>query len=58
MDAVEIPGLNVLGLINEPTAAAIGYSLDKNLDRQRNVLIFDWGRYQQRGHLVNRECII
>lgn len=41
-DAGRIAGLNVLRIINEPTAAAIAYGLDKNLD-DRNVLIFDLG---------------
>nr|CDS25007.1 heat shock protein 70 [Echinococcus granulosus] len=43
IDAGKIAGLNVLRLVNEPTAAAIAYGLDKRDDRQRNVLIFDWG---------------
>jgi len=30
-------------IINEPTAAAIAYGLDKNNDTERNVLIFDLG---------------
>jgi len=30
-------------IINEPTAAAIAYGLDKNTDSERNVLIFDLG---------------
>jgi len=41
-DAGSIAGLNVLRIINEPTAAAIAYGLDKN-DGERNVLIFDLG---------------
>jgi len=41
-DAGRIAGMNVLRIINEPTAAAIAYGLDKNLD-DRNVLIFDLG---------------
>ncbi|VDK41274.1 unnamed protein product [Taenia asiatica] len=43
IDAGKLAGLNVLRLINEPTAAAIAYGMDKRFDRQRNVLIFDWG---------------
>ncbi|CDS39566.1 heat shock protein 71 kDa protein [Echinococcus multilocularis] len=43
IDAAKIAGLNVLRLINEPTAAAIAYGIDKRSNRQRNVLIFDWG---------------
>jgi L1 cell adhesion molecule like protein len=42
-DAGAIAGLNVLRIINEPTAAAIAYGLDKLLDKARNILIFDCG---------------
>lgn len=42
-DAGHIAGLNVLRIINEPTAAALAYGLDKNLKGERNVLIFDLG---------------
>ncbi len=42
-DAGTIAGLNVLRIINEPTAAAIAYGLEKNSDKERNVLIFDLG---------------
>jgi len=42
-DAGAIAGLNVLRIINEPTAAAIAYGLDKKGDGERNVLIFDMG---------------
>ncbi|KAH0820581.1 hypothetical protein GEV33_002210 [Tenebrio molitor] len=42
-DAGVIAGLNVLRIINEPTAAALAYGLDKNLRGERNVLIFDLG---------------
>ena len=43
-DAGVIAGLNVLRVINEPTAAAIAYGLDKKKDgKGRNVLIFDFG---------------
>jgi len=43
-DAGAIAGLNVLRIINEPTAAAIAYGLDKKGDSgERNVLIFDLG---------------
>ncbi|XP_026871464.2 heat shock 70 kDa protein [Electrophorus electricus] len=42
-DAGVIAGLNVLRIINEPTAAAIAYGLDKSKGRERNVLIFDLG---------------
>merc|ERR1712063_71898 len=42
-DAGSIAGLNVLRIINEPTAAAIAYGLDKQSSAERNVLIFDLG---------------
>jgi len=42
-DAGMISGLNVLRIINEPTAAAIAYGLDKKATGERNVLIFDLG---------------
>ncbi|EFX70674.1 hypothetical protein DAPPUDRAFT_256736 [Daphnia pulex] len=42
-DAGTIAGLNVLRIINEPTAAAIAYGLDKKVGGERNVLIFDLG---------------
>ena len=41
-DAGAIAGLNVLRIINEPTAAAIAYGLD-NKSEEKNVLIFDLG---------------
>jgi len=43
-DAGAICGLNVLRIINEPTAAAIAYGLDKkSVGGEKNVLIFDLG---------------
>merc|ERR1712013_761498 len=42
-DAGTIAGLNVQRIINEPTAAAIAYGLDKQGQGERNVLIFDLG---------------
>ena len=42
-DAGVISGLNVLRIINEPTAAAIAYGLGKKSDKEQNVLIFDLG---------------
>ncbi|KAJ7171056.1 heat shock cognate 70 [Mycena filopes] len=42
-DAGAISGMNVLRIINEPTAAAIAYGLDKKVAGERNVLIFDLG---------------
>lgn len=42
-DAGLICGLNVLRIINEPTAAAIAYGLDNKSDKERNVIIYDVG---------------
>lgn len=42
-DAATIAGLNVLRIINEPTAAAIAYGLDKKGEKEQTVLIFDAG---------------
>ena len=42
-DAGVIAGLNVLRIINEPTAAALAYGLDKKLRGEQHVLIFDLG---------------
>jgi L1 cell adhesion molecule like protein len=42
-DAGHIAGLNVLRIINEPTAAAIAYGLDKKGEGESHVLIFDLG---------------
>merc|ERR1711953_1547121 len=40
-DAGIIAGLNVMGIINEPTAAAIAYGLDKKTEK--NILVYDLG---------------
>ena len=43
-DAGAIAGLNVLRIINEPTAAAIAYGLDKSMGAgEHNILVFDCG---------------
>ncbi|NP_001121147.1 heat shock 70 kDa protein [Xenopus laevis] len=42
-DAGVLAGLNILRIINEPTAAAIAYGLDKGARGEQNVLIFDLG---------------
>ena len=42
-DAGTIAGLNVLRIINEPTAAAIAYGLDSKAAGERNILIYDLG---------------
>ncbi|XP_045826860.1 heat shock 70 kDa protein 4-like [Trifolium pratense] len=45
VDAGAIAGLNVMRIINEPTAAAIAYGLDKRINcvGERNIFIFDLG---------------
>jgi len=42
-DAGRIAGLDVIRIINEPTAAAIAYGLDKKTEGEKNVLIYDMG---------------
>ena len=42
-DAGKIAGLEVLRIINEPTAAALAYGLDKGENKNQKVLIFDLG---------------
>ena len=42
-DAGAIAGLNVLRIINEPTAASIAYGLDKNSKGEKNIMVFDCG---------------
>ena len=42
-DAGTISGLNVIRIINEPTAAAIAYGLNENTSEEKNVLVFDLG---------------
>ncbi len=42
-DAGKIAGLEVLRIINEPTAAALAYGLDKGENRNQKVLIYDLG---------------
>lgn len=42
-DAGIIAGLNVLRIINEPTAAALAYGLDKKHDGEQNIVVFDCG---------------
>ncbi|CAJ0941316.1 unnamed protein product, partial [Mesorhabditis belari] len=50
-DAGVIAGLNVVRIINEPTAAAIAYGLDKK-EGEKNILVFDLGGVQK----LRREC--
>jgi L1 cell adhesion molecule like protein len=42
-DACTISGMECLRIINEPTAAAIAYGLDKKTDKESTILIFDEG---------------
>ena len=42
-DAGEIAGLIVLSIVNEPTAAALAYGIDKDTTKKRNIFIFDLG---------------
>lgn len=43
IDAAEIAGLEVLRIINEPTAAAIAYGLNEKSDESKNIVVFDLG---------------
>merc|ERR1712176_670291 len=42
-DAGVIAGMTVMRIINEPTAAAIAYGLDKDKEGEKNILVFDLG---------------
>ncbi len=42
-DAGAIAGLNVLRIINEPTAAALAYGLDHSGDKEKHIIVFDCG---------------
>ncbi len=42
-DAGKIAGLNVVRIINEPTAAALAYGLDKSAGADQTILVFDLG---------------
>jgi len=46
-DAGAIAGLEVLRIVNEPTAAAIAYGLDNGSTKEKNILVFDFGGKQQ-----------
>ena len=43
MDACKIAGLNCERIINEPTAAAIAYGLDKMQAERKRIVVFDMG---------------
>ena len=45
-DAGTIAGLNVLRIINEPTAAALAYGLDRIQEGEKNMIVFDCGGKQ------------
>jgi L1 cell adhesion molecule like protein len=42
-DAATIAGLNVLRIINEPTAAILGFAIEKDQTKEKNILVFDCG---------------
>ena len=42
-DAGKIAGLVVKRIINEPTAAALAYGIDKNSDKEQTILVYDLG---------------
>jgi molecular chaperone DnaK (HSP70) len=42
-DAGVIAGLQVDRVLNEPTAAAIAYGLDRSTSKEENILVFDLG---------------
>ncbi|QDS72851.1 78 kDa glucose-regulated protein [Venturia effusa] len=42
-DAGTIAGLNVLRVVNEPTAAALAYGLDKQSEEERQIIVYDLG---------------
>lgn len=42
-DAGKIAGLDVVRIINEPTAAALAYGLDKSSGKEQKILVFDFG---------------
>ncbi len=43
IEAAKIAGLNVIQIINEPTAAAIAYGLEQNSENKKNICVFDFG---------------
>lgn len=57
-DAGSIAGLNVLRIINEPTAAAIAYGLDKKSSVEKNILIFDCGGKRSASCGVNPPVLV
>ena len=55
-DAAVIAGLNVLRIINEPTAAAMAYGLEKSGKADQNILILDTGGGTQDLTVLNMDC--
>ncbi|XP_055873445.1 heat shock 70 kDa protein II-like [Biomphalaria glabrata] len=53
LNAGKIAGLNVLKLINEPTAAALTFGLTKDVGEQKTILIFDFGSSKLDVSIVN-----
>ena len=43
MDAGTIAGLNVIAIINEPTAAALAFGISKGNDKQQTIMVYDLG---------------
>lgn len=43
MDAGKIAGLNVIGIINEPTAAALAFGITKNNEKEQTIMVYDLG---------------
>lgn len=43
MDAGKIAGLNVLAIINEPTAAALAFGISKGTDKMQTIMVYDLG---------------
>ena len=43
MDAGQIAGLNVMAIINEPTAAALAFGISKGSDREQTIMVYDLG---------------
>lgn len=43
MDAGKIAGLNVIAIINEPTAAALAFGISKGTDKSQTIMVYDLG---------------
>jgi molecular chaperone DnaK len=57
-EAGEIAGLIVRRIINEPTAAAIAYGLDKKASKEKNIIIFDCGGKRSASCGVNPPLLV